>query len=402
LYLAGYGSVQFRKTGKAIATTGSMENKTDPIPLFEIDWSESDIETVTDSIQRGGYWAKGPYVDTFEEEIETYLGVDHALVVNSGTTALVAALEGLGIGKGDEVIVPSFTFIATANAVQLAGAEPVFADIERETYGLDPESVEHRITDDTAAILPVHCYGAPCRIHELAAVASDHDVALLEDAAEGFGAEADGQMLGTIGDAATLSFCQNKIVPTGEGGAVVTDDEGIARRVKLYRSHGRATEDYFDSASSGEYVTLGTNIRMSDMTAALGCSQLDRVEDLIAGRQRAADMYAEGFAVVEGVTPHRAPAGGTHVHQLYTVELAPEIDRAHVIETLTELDISAKVYWDPPVHRTAYYRERGGWLELPVTDDIAGRVLSVPMHPNLSEGEVRRVVAGVEAAIEAL
>jgi perosamine synthetase len=164
----------------------------------------------------------------------------------------------------------------------------------------------------------------------------------------------------------------------------VTDDEEIARRVKLYRSHGRATEDYFDSASSGEYVALGTNIRMSDMTAALGCSQLDRVEDLIAGRQRAADRYAEEFATVEEVRPHRAPEGGTHVHQLYTVELAPEIDRGHVIETLAERDISAKVYWDPPVHRTAHYRERGELPELPVTDEIAGRVLSVPMHPNLS------------------
>ncbi len=384
-----------------MCATEYMGNDPEPIPLFEIDWSESDIEAVTDSIQRGGYWAKGPYVEAFEEEIESYLSVDHALVVNSGTTALVAALEGLGVGEGHEVIVPSFTFIATANAVRLAGAEPVFADIERETYGLDPEAVEQRITDDTAAILPVHCYGAACRIQDLAAVANEHGVALLEDAAEGFGAEADGQLLGTIGDAAALSFCQNKIIPTGEGGAVVTDDDEIAHRVKLYRSHGRATTDYFDSASSGEYVALGTNIRMSDMTAALGCSQLDRVDDLIAGRQRAADMYTERFATVESVTPHHAPAGGTHVHQLYTVELAPEIDRAHVIETLNERDISAKVYWDPPVHHTAYYREREETPELPVTDEIADRVLSVPMYPNILEGEIERVVAGVETAIEA-
>jgi perosamine synthetase len=373
----------------------------DPIPLFKIDWAESDVEAVTDSIQRGGYWAKGPYVEAFEEKIEAFLGVDHALVTNSGTTALVAALEGLGVGEGDEVIVPSFTFIATANAVKLTGAKPIFADIERETYGLDPAAVENRITDDTTAILPVHCYGAPCKIHDLLRVADEYDIALLEDAAEVFGARADGDLLGTIGDAAALSFCQNKIFSTGEGGAVVTDDEEIAHRVKLYRSHGRTTDDYFDSASSGQYATLGTNIRMSDITAALGCSQLDRVEELISGRRRVAEQYDNGFTDIDGVIPHRPPEGGTHVYQLYTVELAPDIDRGHVIETLADHDISSKVYWDPPAHQTAHYRERDSIPKLPVTDDIASRVLSLPMHPNLSEKEIDRVVTGVEAAIEA-
>ena len=377
-----------------------MANDANSIPLFEIDWAESDIEAVTDSIQRGRSWAKGPYVRSFEEKIESYLGVDQAIVVNSGTTALVAALEGLGIGEGDEIIIPSFTFIATANAVRLAGAEPVFADIERETYGLDPSAVEKRITDATAAILPVHCYGAACKIHELAAVANEHDVALLEDAAEVFGAKSNGQMLGTIGDAAALSFCQNKIVPTGEGGAVITDNEEIARRVKLYRSHGRTTTNYFDSASSGEYATLGTNIRMSDLTAALGCSQLDRVEDLIAGRRRVAKQYDVGFEAIEGVCPHRAPDGGTHVYQLYTIELAPEIDREGVIKMLAKRNISSKVYWDPPVHRTTHYRGHENLQDLSVTNDIASRVLSIPMHPNLSKQEVKRVISTTEDAVD--
>ena len=370
------------------------------IPMFEIDHAESDIDTVTDSIQRGGYWAKGPYIETFEEKIKSYLGVDHALVVNSGTTALVAALKGLRVEEGDEVIVPSFTFIATANAVKLAGAKPVFADIERQTYGLDPAAVENQITDSTAAILPVHCYGGPCKIHKLRQIANEYNIALLEDAAEVFGAERDDNLLGTVGDAAALSFCQNKIFSTGEGGAVVTDNEEIARRVKLYRSHGRTTDDYFDSASSGQYTTLGTNIRMSDMTAALGCSQLDRVDELISGRQQVANQYHTKFAHVDGVTPHKPPEGGTHVYQLYTVELAPDIDRGHVIETLADHDISSKVYWDPPAHQTAHYSERNSIPTLSITDDIASRVLSLPMHPNLSEREVERVVTGVETAIE--
>jgi perosamine synthetase len=370
------------------------------IPLFEIDWDESDLSHVTDSLQRGGYWAKGPYIDEFESKLEHYLNVNHALVVNSGTTALVAALKSLGINNQDEVIVPSFTFIATANAVRLAGAEPVFADIETETYGLDPRSVSSEITDSTVAILPVHPYGTSCRIKELTRLSEQHDIALIEDAAEVLGAEYNDQKLGTFGDAAALSFCQNKIITTGEGGAVVTDSDEIAEIVRLYRSHGRASSDYFESSDSGQYVNVGTNIRMSDLTAALGCSQLDRIDSLIQGRRRAATELDEGFADVDGVEPHDPIDGGTHVYQLYTVELADWINRNRVIETLKERGIASKVYWDPPVHRTEYYMKTKEEIpELPGTDDISSRVLSLPMHPNLSTEETTRIVDAVADAV---
>lgn len=378
-----------------------MDNNSSTIPLFEIDWHESDVSTVTTSVERGSCWAKGPSVDEFESKLENYLDVDHALVVNSGTTALITALHGLGIGENDEVIVPSFTFIATANAVRLVGAEPVFADIERDTYGLDPSSVESLITDSTAAILPVHPYGTSCRVEELVRLAEDHGILLIEDAAEVLGAEYNDQKLGTFGDATALSFCQNKIVATGEGGAIVTDDGELAKKVKLYRSHGRASSDYFESSDSGQYVDLGTNIRMSDLTAALGCSQLDRIDSLIEGRRRAAAELDDGFADVDGVQPHEPPENGTHVYQLYTVELADWIDRDHVIETLDDRNIASKVYWDPPVHRTEYYSETKDEIpELPVTDDISSRVLSLPMHPNLSTEETTRIVDAVADAVE--
>lgn len=378
-----------------------MADKPEEIPLFEIDWDESDIESVSRSIKRGGYWAKGPYVDEFESKLEQYLGVNHALVVNSGTTALVAALRGLGIDEGDEVIVPSFTFIATANAVRLVGAEPVFADIEPQTYGLDPADVESQITESTAAILPVHCYGTSCRIQELLDIAGEHDLRVVEDAAEVLGAEYNGQKLGSFGDVSALSFCQNKITPTGEGGAVVTDHDEIAREVKLYRSHGRATEDYFDSTDSGQYVSLGTNIRMSDLTAALGCSQVNRVSTLIGKRQQVAQKYNELFADVDGVRPHTSRSNATHVYQLYTVELADWVDREEVIKTVTQQNISSKVYWDPPVHQTEYYTETVEDVPtLPVTERIASRVLSLPMHPSLSESEIEQVVSGVSTALD--
>ena len=372
----------------------------DDIPLFEISWDIEDIKNAVDSVGRGSYWAKGPYVTEFEEKLESYLGVEHAVTVNSGTTALVAALRAHGIGDADEVIVPSFTFIATANAVRLVGAEPVFADIERGTYGLSPEDVRSKITEDTAAVLPVHCYGTSCRIEELRELAKDNDIVLIEDAAEVLGAEYDGQKLGTFGDSAALSFCQNKIVATGEGGAVVTDDDTVAEKVRLYRSHGRASQDYFGSSDSGEYVALGTNIRMSDLTAAVGCAQMERIDSLIGGRQEAAGLLNDGLSEVGGVRPHEPLDDATHVYQLYTVELSESIDRDEVISTLAEHGVSSKVYWDPAVHRTEYYREtKDETPDLPVTEDVSSRVLSLPMHPGLSEKETTRILDALTEAV---
>lgn len=378
-----------------------MSGDKDPIPLFKINWEQTDIEAVTHSIERGGYWAKGPNISQFEKKIEEHLAVKHAIVVNSGTTALVAALNGLGIGDGDEVIVPSFTFIATANAVRLAGAEPVFADIENRTYGLSPSAVESEVTEDTAGIIAVHCYGASCKINELSMIAEEHNIPLIEDAAEVLGAEYNGQKLGTFGNAAALSFCQNKIVPTGEGGAVVTNDDKIAQKVRLYRSHGRASGDYFDSTQSGQYTALGTNIRMSDLTAALGCSQIDRIDELIEARQVAAQQLNEGFADLDGIISHKPLDEGTHVYQLYTVELADYIDRQHVIKMLDGMNIASKIYWDPPVHRTRYYiQNKKKTVDLPVTDNLSSRVLSLPMYPGLDSTEITRIVDAVTDAVE--
>jgi perosamine synthetase len=375
-----------------------MENH---VPLFEIDWTDRDVEYVTNSITRGGYWADGPYVSEFEARIEEHLGVEEAVVVNSGTSALVCALRAHGIDAGDEVILPSFTFIATANAVELVGGKPVFADIERETYGLDPEAVRRQITSATAAVLPVHPYGGPCRIESLAAIAAENDLTLVEDAAEVFGATLGDRKLGTIGDSAALSFCQNKIITTGEGGAVVTDDPEVARRAELYRSHGRASEEYFYSGESGEYVDVGGNLRMSDLTASLGCAQIERVERLVADRRRVASRLTDRLETVPGVEPHTADAG-QHVYQLYTVTFDERIDRATVLAALDDHGVAAKPYWDPPVHLTRWYRQEHGHEpgDLPVTEDIAGRVLSLPMHPNLTDAEIDRIVTAVEAGVD--
>lgn len=375
---------------------------TDQIPLFEIAWDERDVSNAVESIARGGYWAKGPFVDRFEDGLESYFGVEHAVVVNSGTTALVAALRAAKIGQGDEVIVPSFTFVATANAVRLVGAEPVFADVEQETYGLDPQHVRKRLTERTAGIIPVHLYGDPCRIDEIVEIARDEDLVVVEDAAEAFGSTYGGAPVGTFGKAGAFSFCQNKIVVTGEGGAVVTDDDDLARDLRLFRSHGRASGGYFERADSGEYVALGTNARMSDLTAAIGCAQLDKVDELIGGRRQAANELSAALADIDGVQTPEPIEGGTHVYQLYTVELGDGIDRETVVETLADRGIGSKIYWDTPVHDYEYYRRRldGPAPSLPVTAELVDSVLSLPMYPDLSTAAVDRIVDAFAAAVE--
>lgn len=373
----------------------------DRIPLFEIAWDKQDIVNAVESIGRGSHWAKGPFVKEFESRLADYFGVAHAITVNSGTTALVAALEAYDIGPGDEVIVPSFTFIATANAVRLVGAEPVFADVESDTFGLDPDSVRSQLTERTAAILPVHVYGAPCQIEALREIALSADVLLIEDAAEAFGATNSGDKVGAVGDAGVLSFCQNKIVVTGEGGAILTDDDEVASRIRLYRSHGRPEGDYFGSVDSGEYISLGTNIRMSDLTAAVGCAQLDKVAELIENRQRAAAALTDRLSTLDGVEVHAPRSSDTHVYQLYTIVLDSIINRSRFVSTLDNHGISSKIYWDTPVHQTSYYesQEASRDADLPVTEDLATRVLSLPIFPDLSPGQVARIGDAVEAGL---
>ena len=209
------------------------------IPLFKIYWDKKDITAISDTIKKGTGWAVGPNVEKFEKEISKYIGVKYALVFNSGTSALHSLLLSYRIGPGDEIIVPSFTFIATANAVLFVGAKPIFAEIEEDTLGLDPKDIEKKITSKTKAIIVVHYGGSPCKIEEIKKIAKKYNLILIEDAAESLGAKFRDKKIGALGDSAILSFCQNKIITTGEGGAVVTNSKEIYEKLKLIRSHGR-------------------------------------------------------------------------------------------------------------------------------------------------------------------
>ena len=361
------------------------------IPLFKIYWDEEDIRMTTEAIKRGTHWATGPNVEAFERMIADYIGTKYCLAFNSGTSALHALLLAYDIGPGDEVIVPSFTFIATANAPLFVGAKPVFADIEEETYGLDLEDVDRKITSKTKAILPIHYGGIPCLVRELRKIADAHGLILIEDAAEAFGAKIGEKKAGTFGHSAMLSFCQNKIITTGEGGAIVTDSKEIYEKLKLLRSHGRQeTSDYFNSAEYMDYVTLGYNFRISDILAALGIAQLNKVDKIIEMRRRNAEYMNQRLSTIVAITPPEVPADYFHVYQMYAIRIrGDKYLRDGLMAYLGNRGVMTKVNFHP-VHLSQFYREKFGYKagELPVTEKVSGQQVTLPMYPALTEEEI--------------
>ena len=367
------------------------------IPLFKIYWDEEDIKMVNKAIRRGMFWAIGPNVEKFEEMLSEYVGTKYALIFNSGTSALHADLLAHGIRKGDEVIVPSFTFIATANAPLFVGAKPVFADIEEKTYGLDPEDVDKKITPKTKAILPIHYGGLPCRINELKALADRHNLLLIEDAAESLGAAVNSKKVGTFGDCAIFSFCSNKVITTGEGGAVLTNSSELYEKLKLIRSHGRAeTSNYFSSNEYMDYVALGYNFRMSDITAALGIAQLNKLDKIIRMRRNIADKLSARLSRINSVEVPSPPDGFFHVYQMYTIRVKEgQEKRDALLAYLGKHGIMAKVYFFP-VHFTHFYRKELGYnCKLPVTERVSQEVLTLPMYPSLTEEEIEFIAGAV-------
>lgn len=366
------------------------------IPLFKIYWDKEDIRAVSGAIERGMFWAIGPHIKEFEEGISKYIGTKYPTVFNSGTSALHAALLAHGIREGDEVVVPSFTFIATANALLFVGAKPVFADIEEKTYGLDPEDVKEQITDKTKAIVPIHYGGCPCLIRELREIARDNGLLLIEDAAEAFGAMVNGKKVGTFGDAAMFSFCQNKVITTGEGGAIVTNSKEIHDRLELIRSHGRLEKDnYFISAGYMDYTDLGYNFRMSNITAALGVTQLKKVDKIIKMRRKNAGYLTKKLSAIDEVVPPSSPKGYFHVYQMYTIRVK-DGRRDALSKYLSKKGIMTKVFFYP-VHLTHFYKKKLGYkTKLPVTEEVSKQVLALPMYPSLTRGEMDYIASAVE------
>lgn len=371
--------------------------------LFKTYWEDDDIEAVSSVIKRGSFWADGPEIAEFEKRIADFTGSKHALAFNSGTSALHTILLASGIAKG-EVIVPSFTFTSTVNAVVLAGGEPVFAESEGETYGLDAEDVAKRVTDRTRAIIALHYAGFPSRdIGKLRKIADENNILLIEDAAESLGAGINGKKAGTFGNSAIFSFCQNKVLSTGEGGMIVTDSRELYEKAKLIRSHGRdeSKEDYFSSTGDNDYICLGYNFRMPTMSAALGLSQLGKLQKIIDMRREKAEYMSRHLSGIKGLRIPAELEGHYAVYQMYTIQLKDEKTRDALQEHMTKNGIMTKVYFNPVHMKTVYSsNEKYRNCSLPKTESLSKRVLTLPFYPGITEKEMDLIISCVKIFFE--
>jgi dTDP-4-amino-4,6-dideoxygalactose transaminase len=362
------------------------------IPLFKIYYDAKDIKAVTNVIQRGTYWSTGPEIKDLEQHIATYVNIKYACAFNSGTSALHALLLACNVKKGDEVIIPSFTFIATANTVVLTGAKPVFAEIEDQSYGLDAKDVAEKINQKTKAIIPIHYGGAPCKeILALRDLAEDHNILLIEDAAESLGSKINNNMVGTIGQAAMFSFCQNKVITAGEGGLVVTDDKDIHKRLTLIRSHGRLEmqQDYFSTTGELDYILAGYNYRMSSISAALVLSQFKKIKQIINMRRKRAHYYKYKLLKIHDLKIPIEIKNHYHIYQMYTIQLKNKKTRDELQEYLKKEGIMTKIYFQP-IHLKTFYKREYNYCrgDFPITEEIAGRVLTLPIYPTITNKEI--------------
>jgi len=369
------------------------------IPLFKTYSDEEDVESVAKVIRRGTYWANGPEIEQFEKKIADYLGVKYALTFNSGTSALHILLLAHNI-KGKEVIVPSFTFIATANAVILAGGKPVFAESEQDTFGLDAEDVEKRITNKTKAIIPLHYGGFPSRdIEKLREIADKNNLLLIEDAAESIGSSINGKKVGTFGDSAMFSFCQNKVLAIGEGGMIVTNSEEIYEKAKLLRSHGRVelTEDYFSSTKDNDYIEAGYNFRMPTICAALGLSQFSKIEKIIKIRREHGHYLSEALSKIDSITIPKELDEHFQVYQMYTIQLKDKKTRDALQQHLVKNGIMNKIYFEP-VHLKTLYKKEYGYKEgdLPKTEGLSNSILNIPLYPDMKKDDLDYMIKTIQ------
>ncbi|MBX3079013.1 MAG: DegT/DnrJ/EryC1/StrS family aminotransferase [Cryobacterium sp.] len=345
-----------------------------------------DERAAVDRVLRSGMLAQGPEVAAFESEFAAIVGGRRCIALNSGTSALHLAFLAGGVGPGDEVIVPSFSFAATANAVSLTGATPVFVDIETDYFSIDPAAVEAAITPRTRAIMPVHLYGHPSDLVALKAIADRHDLQIYEDAAQAHAASVDGIPVGAWGVAGSFSFYPTKNMMSGEGGMITTGSEQLERQARMLRNQGMERRY--------ENEVIGFNMRMTDIHAAIGRVQLAKLAGWTAKRQANAAFLNENLTGV--VTPPTAP-GAVHVYHQYTVRIVDH-DRDAFAEELSKRGVGNGVYYPTPIHRLPSF---GLDLDLPVTERVAGEVLSLPVYPSLTDDELATIVETVNAVAKA-
>jgi perosamine synthetase len=354
-----------------------------PINLPQI--GEEEVEAVVKVLRNGpltNALGAGPAVTQFEKNYARFAGVKHAVAVNTGTAALHSAMVAAGVKQGDEVILPSFTFVATAEAVAMAGGKPVFTDIDPDTYNISPAEVEKNVTKKTRAIVPVDLYGFPADAKPIREIADAHGLAVVEDAAQAHGATYEGKPAGVFADAACWSLYASKNITTGEGGVVTTDSDEVTETLRLLRTHGEKAK----YAS----LMLGYNYRMSEIQAAIGVVQLAKLPAFVSERRANAKRLTKILGKTERLQLPKETKDRQHSWYLYTVRLkdGDEAERNKILEKLKKKGIGAEAYYVHPVHMMPYYRESFGSRRLPETEKAAKQVFSLPIHPSVTEEQV--------------
>jgi len=357
------------------------------IPVYTPSFGENEAKYVMDAVQSGWISSLGQYVDRFEAALREVTGAKHAIAVSNGSVALHLALHCLDVGPGDEVIVPTFTYIASVNAIALTGATPVFADVRADDWLLDPASAERMITSRTKAIMPVDLYSGVCdpAIYELA---RNHGLAVVEDCAEVFGSTVDGRHVGLDANVSTFSFFGNKTITTGEGGAVISNDDALAARMRKVKGQGQSLDRRY------WHDEIGFNYRMTNICAAIGLAQIERLHEILQRKQRIAALY-RGELANSGVTFQHSQPGLRSSEWLVSVLVPVGVDRDAVMRSMAEDGIDTRpVFYC--AHHMPMYRQN---LDLPVAEDVAARGISLPSYPALSDEEVVRVASAMKKAI---
>lgn len=357
------------------------------ISIAQPDIGAAERDAVLEVMSTGGL-AQGPRVAALEERFAAYIGTKHAVAVNSGTAALHAALLAYGVGPGDEVITSAFSFIASGNSILYTGARPVFVDVA-DDFNIDTDLIEAAINEKTKAIMPVHLFGQPCEMGTIMTLAKKYNLAVVEDTCQSHGSKYKEKVTGSFGTGC-FSFYPTKNMTTGEGGMITTDDDFVAEQTRLIRSHGMKVRYYHN--------TLGYNYRMTDLGAAIGLVQLDKLDSNNARRVANACRLTDGIAGITGLITPEVGSGRTHVFHQYTLRVTPNfaVTRDDLVEKLATKGIGSGVYYPVPIHKQKVYADLGYDVSLPVTEQFAAEVLSLPVHPRVDDADIAYIVEAIK------